>query len=100
MYSLFLLITFGLPAFVLFAWKHKTILHYRKVVVAVFLGSLLFGIPWDLFGTLNKVWLYPEEVRSKTSFFILPIENLIFYLFACLTLSFLVIIFRQKNNLL
>lgn len=68
---------------------------YHRAVIASTALALIVGIPWDIFALKAKIWGWPDGCCSLPAVAGLPLEELLWIIFAGVGISTITLIIRD-----
>jgi lycopene cyclase domain-containing protein len=95
-YLIWLLIFVILPFIILWIWKFRDLIKYKKVFFLATIGSLIFSIPWDVISVRENIWYFRKPHILGIWLFGLPIEEYLFIIFVTLLFSSITILLWEK----
>ena len=97
-YTHFILMFFCaiIPFIILWLSSFKLLLKFKKILIFVVIGSLIFGGTWDFFGVKYNVWSFHNIIGLW--FFGLPIEEWCFIIIISLSVSSLTLILIKRGG--
>jgi len=69
-----LLVFFGVPLLIFWVMDPSIFVKYRKIILRIWVGSIVFAYPWDLLAISHKAWTFPKGL-SGIGFLGLPLEE-------------------------
>ena len=93
-YLLWLLVFVVIPIIIIWVFKWKLLLKYKKVFVFSSVGAFIVAIPWDVIAVDEKVWYFTKPHIMGIWIGGLPLEEYLFiflqtFLFTTITLVLL-----------
>ena len=98
-YLKWLFLFLAIPLAIIWIYYFKILKKYKKTFIAVIIGSLIFGIPWDYMAIKEKLWYFAEQKILGIWIAGLPLEEHLFILlFGLLVSSTTLILKGEKKN--
>lgn len=93
-YLTWLILFVILPTAIMWLFAHDMLWRYRRVFVFCIVGSLIFGLAWDAFAVLTKIWFWPEECCILPRIWKIPFEEVLFIVFVASYVVTLTLVLR------
>jgi len=85
-----------LPSLLVWAFKWRQLIVYRKVFLYCFMGSVLFATPWDYWATHSWLWHFSPDRTVNVHFLGLPLEEYVFFISYTFLYASLALVLRNR----
>jgi lycopene cyclase domain-containing protein len=97
-YLQWLVVFFCLPLAVLWATHFRLLWSHRRAIRASAVFALLFSVPWDLWATRMRVWIFPANTHVGFEIGGLPLEEFLFIVGATMFVSSFTLVLGARGG--